>query len=187
MGSLVRSGTKLAVHPVELDRDALRESLQHAWGDDQGVLLGHAWDGVLWGQIHQGRLSLAADALPDRCPRLRPETLTDLRLFAPDRELRVWRVADSLRACLLVEQNGEAFVAFQDGHYQLIRSPGNAPSDAEFVPLRGLAGQLHHPPGRPVPGALTVRTYFAADTITGLAKAAENRLLGLVPWKEASS
>lgn len=155
------------------------EALLHHWGGGDAICVGHAWDGVIWGRVSAGHLSIA-----DRGARLRWETLLDLRLFDADLELRVWRRGNALEGLEVTDSEtpaGEFY--FRDREFELIRSPKSKPPDKEFVELKGLAGQVHYPPG-PVPARLCVRLYYQADGETGLVRGVENRLLALVPWRQ---
>lgn len=181
-----REPVGLDVRTLDLGGGDLRDALTVAWGTAEGVVLGHAWDGVIWGRIANGALDLEGDrAEPERVGAvLRQATLMDLRLFSPERELRVWRDRAGLRACLVEEDaSGTRFRATWDACYELIRWPERRPADGRFVVLEGLAGQRHAPPGQPVPRALEVRHYYERDERSGLLRLAEHRLLALRPWE----
>lgn len=61
-------------------------------------LLAHALDGVLWGRVGEGgQLQLAPT------PALRPPTLLEVRLFGPQAELYLWRVADQWQTRTLTD------------------------------------------------------------------------------------
>jgi CRISPR-associated protein (TIGR03984 family) len=162
----------------------LRMALAVLWNREDGVLLGHAYDGLIWGRVRNGRLELASGFLAQVGASLRAETLLDLRVFNPQQELRVWQAGAGLKACRLTEgQSGQRYAGYQDQSYQLLRQPNpNKPlQQARFVVLEGLAGQRHAPPGEPVPRCLAVRHYLEGDPETGLLRIAEHRLLGLEP------
>ncbi|MGH8550288.1 MAG: type III-D CRISPR-associated protein Csx19, partial [Methylococcales bacterium] len=162
----------------------LREVLSAAWSDAGGIVLGHAFDGVIWGRMKDGLLELASDPPNEIGATLRMETLLDLRLFNAGQELRVWRTDSGMRALRLAEAGtGQVYAAYQDRSYELLRQPNPKypHRPAPFVILEGLAGQRHSPPGEPVPTRLAVRHYFAEDEETGLLCVAQHRLLGLEP------
>lgn len=161
----------------------LRTALGVLWNGKDGVLLGHAYDGQIWGRVRNGRLELAGDHVPGVGASLRAETMLDLRLFNAGQELRIWPGGPRLQACRLTEgQTGQCYAGYQDQSYELLRQPKNPPPPAApFVLLEGLAGQRHAPPGEPVPRSLAVRHYFERDPETGLLRVAEHRLLGLFP------
>lgn len=165
--------------PVVLTGD-LRIALNTAWNAPTGILLGQAFDGVIWGQIQEGQLALAKDYLPDVGALLRHDTLLNLRLFNPEQELRIWRTEAGLQVCRVREApTGQPYANYQDRVYQLIQQPEISPAPAPFIMLRGLAGQRHAPPGQPVPRWLRVRHYLELDPETGLLRLAEHRLLCL--------
>lgn len=169
----------LHCEPVVLTGD-LRIALSTAWNAPTGILLGQAFDGVIWGQIQEGQLVLATDYLPDVGALLRHDTLLNLRLFNPEQELRSWRTQEGLQVRLVREApTGQRYASYQDRAYQLIQQPEVSPAPAPFVVLQGLAGQRHAPPGQPVPRRLWVRHYLELDPETGLLRLAEHRLLCL--------
>jgi CRISPR-associated protein (TIGR03984 family) len=180
--------TTLRRAEVTLDLgQGIREELLGQWGTGDAVCVGHAWDGVIWGRISSRRLSIPYDTRPGRGAQLRWETLLDLRIFDERREIRIWRRGNALEAVEVTDssasQSGEAY--YRDLDFELIRSPGSRPSDGEFVELKGLAGQVHYPPG-PVPAKLRVRLYYQADPTSGLVRSIENRLVALVPRRQRS-
>ena len=165
--------------PVELTGE-LRAALSTAWKSPTGILLGQAFDGVIWGQVQDSQLTLATDNLPDVGALLRYDTLLNLRLFNPEQELRLWRTEEGLQVCLVREvTTGQFYEHYQDRAYELIRQPQASPAPAPFVVFHGLAGQRHAPPGQPVPRKLRVRHYLELEPETGLLRLAEHRLLGL--------
>jgi CRISPR-associated protein (TIGR03984 family) len=169
----------LAFEPVALPGGELRAALQACWKRGDAWVLGHAFDGVLWGILREGKLVTPPEELGP--PVLRAETLLDLRIFDPTEELRVWRVEGRLEACVVREAaSGEPFQAKQDRAYALLGSHRAGVRRGAFVELRGPAGQRHTPPGdRLRPERLEVRHYLRADPETGLLAMAEHRLLNV--------
>ncbi|MFB0546783.1 MAG: CRISPR-associated protein Csx19, partial [Anaerolineae bacterium] len=55
------------------------------------TLLAHADDGLIWGQVREGKLHLSSDHFPAVSPPLRTNTLQEGRLFGPSAELHLWR------------------------------------------------------------------------------------------------
>ncbi len=159
----------------------LRAALCILWHDQDGFLLGHAYDGLIWGRLRNGGIELATDYFAKVGALLRAETLLDLRLFNAAEELRIWRAERRLQLCRLTENlKGKDFVGYQDRTYGLLGKPRNpVPQAAPFVVFEGPAGQCHAPPGDPVPRSLAVRHYLESDLATGLLRVAEHRLLGL--------
>lgn len=185
--TILRKSTVIALDPSA----ELRQHMLHHWGEGDATCVGQAWDGVIWGAVRNQRWTVSQDSGPDRGAKFRWETLQKLRIFSVDKELRVWRRGEAFEAILLAE--GERVAAphqcliasecfRRDLDYELIRSPKARQLDEDFVALRGLAGQLHFPPG-PVPSRLNVRLYYQANEKTGLLRCVENRILKLVPWR----
>jgi CRISPR-associated protein (TIGR03984 family) len=170
----------LAFDPVVLPGGDLRAALQACWRGGDAWVLGHAFDGVLWGTLRAGKLVTPPENL--RPPALRAETLTDIRIFDRAEELRVWRVEGRLEACAVRDAatGEERFQAIQERAYEVLRAHEADMKRGAFVELRGPAGQRHTPPGdRVQPERLCVRHYLRADPETGLLAMAEHRLLGV--------
>lgn len=179
--------TKLSRQSLALDRELDREYLATLWGLSVGTVLGHAFDGVLWGRLENGELRFASDANPEWGALFRADTLTDLRIFNREQELRVWRTDGGPRAARLTEQGGETVFARDQG-YCLIHQPEALSKlrESEFVRMDGLAGQRHYPPGNPVPEKLWVRSYYSAD-VTGILRAFEHRALQLTGKEQSNA
>jgi CRISPR-associated protein (TIGR03984 family) len=58
-------------------------------------LLAHADDGVIWGELRDGRLVTSDSVASVVSPPLRAETLQQARLFSEDAELLLWRDGDN--------------------------------------------------------------------------------------------
>jgi CRISPR-associated protein (TIGR03984 family) len=171
--------TTLFLHRESLepiDRD-LANALTALWRLPDATLVGHAADGLIWGLLRDGDLSLAPNA-----PKLRGETLLHLRLFDEEEELRLWRTGEVLGCCRIHEaETGSRYAAYRDQSYELLRDPDPKamPNDGAFVEMRGRAGERHCPPGSPIRTRLRVRHYFEQNPSTGLLRTAEHRWLGL--------
>ena len=79
-------------------------------------LLAHADDGVIWGKIENKTLALSSDAYPDVSPKLRMETLRELRLFGKDAEWFLWRFEDGWRARLIKDGKGPQMDVFTESY-----------------------------------------------------------------------
>lgn len=163
-----------------LDRDGILSE----WPGGDAWCVGHAYDGVLWGRLQNGQLRFASDLQKDWGAQFRAETLTDLRLFQQQRELRIWKTPSGFHSCCLSESEGGEPCHSNDERYLLIQRPKGNIEDGEFVKMEGQAGQCHYPPGRPVPSHLEVRTYYRPDA-TGILRIFEHRSLRLVGKGEA--
>lgn len=153
--------------------------LIEAWGESApGALLVHALDGVIWGWCQGGRLRTAERRPGDPWPLLRWETLTSLRMFSQDTELRVWRDGEGIvHARRLQEIDGERFVAALNRSYVLLGKDVE-PRDDAFEVRRSPRGERHAVPR----GAarVKVRHSLEVDPQTGLVREAEHRWLGLL-------
>jgi CRISPR-associated protein (TIGR03984 family) len=178
-GGVAMGAVFLAFEPVALPAGDLRAALQACWKGSDAWMVGHAFDGVVWGALRGGKLVTPPDDLQP--PALRAETLMDLVLFDGSVELRVWRAGGSLEACAVREAAaGERFEATQERLYPILGARDTGMRRGAFVELCGPAGQRHTPPGDTVrPERLRVRHYLRADEETGLLAMTEHRLLGL--------
>ncbi len=152
-------------------------------------LLTHADDGVNWGIVDNGQLTISHDCYPDYAPELRLATLQQVRLFGDGGELYLWRVdgqwhgrfldgsrdkdADTLPTCYLLwgtsedtrQKSADArFILLADGEEGLRHAPPR---------LKDFAANSHYL-------ALKVLHYVAYDG-DGQAHVAASRLVGLEP------
>lgn len=80
--------------------ETFEEATLQAWLLEQAdtyhltILLAHADDGVIWGEVRGDKLALSGCVFPAVSPRLRAKTLQQARLFGPDAELLLWRDGD---------------------------------------------------------------------------------------------
>ena len=162
-----------------------------------GYLLAHAEDGVIWGRLAAGRLTLARDIFPSEAGvdvALLPDTLQQARVFGPGGELRVWRTAVGFAWHVIVE-SGPPAESFDDRQrlWGTRGERGRAATAAGFTLLvEGRQGLRHAPPirglGPTQHAALIVRHYLAYDT-DGQAYVVGSRLVDLVadgPAQEAA-
>jgi len=178
MNQLNHGKWNLESTPIALGQD-LERAIASVWGDDQAVILGHAYDGVIWGRLDGGRLTTSNVAAGEGAA-LDSNTLLDLRVFggaSGPRELRIFRNGAGLVAVLLREEEGLGFVAVLDEEYELLGAERRVPARGGFIVLEGPAGQRHAPPGVAT-RRVHVRHYFERD-VRGLLRMAEHRYLGL--------
>jgi CRISPR-associated protein (TIGR03984 family) len=159
-------------------------------------LLAHADDGVIWGEIRDGKLALSGQLFPSVSPPLRVVSLEQARLFGDAAEVRLWKQGKEFRAGRVedrAEPNSEAFdqqhllwgTAIEEAkdEFTLLKDASQGLKHA--VPLsvpRDLFGDRRHRPLR-----LIVRNYLACDA-DGRVRIAQARLVGiaLVPPKGGS-
>ena len=160
------------------------------WLSDQArqrgltTLLAHADDGVIWGQVEDGRLITSHDAFADVSPPLRTLTLQQARLFGAQVELLLWRGEIGWLARLVEDAPGSGEHC-DEGHVLW----GNQRHDGckGFTLVHeGRQGLFHAPPvgvledafaGGRRPLRLRVRHYLGADPDTGLVRVAISRLV----------
>jgi CRISPR-associated protein (TIGR03984 family) len=77
-------------------------------------LLAHAEDGVIWGKLEDGRFLLSSDAYPEVSPKLRVDTLRELRLFGKEAEWLLWRTESGWQARLILDGEGAPVEYFDE-------------------------------------------------------------------------
>lgn len=181
--------------PAADDLGAVLADLARGRGLGDGVLVGTADDGVIWGRLRGGRVALSRDARgADGHPlavggSLCWVRLQGLRLFSERGELRLSRRAGALWQATVAEVPEGGLV--QDARHPLIGRVRGAAEQGEvdgvtFTRLRGGEGEVHAPPllvGAGERCFLTVRRYYELDA-AGLYRLSECRYLTLT--KEAS-
>mgnify|MGYP000051418742 CR=1 FL=1 len=142
-------------------------------------LLAHADDGVIWGEVRDGRLHLSCDVFPSISPPLRAITLQQVRLFGPEAELLLWKDENGWRARIIQDRSGndEGY----DETYLLWGTTIEKWQDGFALLREGREGLRHAPPlpeNVHLPVRLRVRHYLAYDP-DGQACVAYSRLVAL--------
>jgi CRISPR-associated protein (TIGR03984 family) len=144
-------------------------------------LLAHADDGVNWGRIAQGKLTISHDYYAQYAPCLRAETLQQVRLFGEAGELYLWQMDGQWRGRFLAG-NADATLEPLSATYLLWGTSAKAAQDGFVLLVDGEQGLCHappHPAGFDADRhylALTVRHYVAYDE-DGQAHVAASRLV----------
>lgn len=163
------------------------------------LLLAHADDGVIWGEIRDGKLVLSSRFFPLVSPKLSPETLQQARLFGPSAELLLWKNGDGAWLARVLADSGTDRRGWRFDEAQI--QWGDRLGDAENSEIGGFTlvaeGQegLRHavplaaatiafdPPqikhGRHHPLRLTVRHYAERIESDGTLVIVHGRLAGL--------
>ncbi|WP_165774755.1 type III-D CRISPR-associated protein Csx19 [Candidatus Viridilinea mediisalina] len=171
------------------DADDLR-----AWLTAQAVqhglrwLLAHADNGIIWGEVREGQLKLASEALGLQELRLARATLQQARLFGPNGELRLWQGPKGLQAHLCHDEPDESHTtpSYFDETYLLWGTHRERSNDGFSLLLEGAQGIRHTPPLAFNPNEdtqrakLLVRHYVKADA-TGVVRVVASRLVELQP------
>jgi len=150
-------------------------------------LLAHADDGVNWGVVEDGQLTVSHDRYKAYAPELRLETLQQLRLFGEDGELYLWRVDKQWYGRLLEGQHDKDADTYSTTYLLWGTSEDARQDNADdrFVLLADGEEGLRHALPRPEDFdadshylTLKVRHYVAYDN-DGQAHVAASRLVGL--------
>lgn len=155
------------------------------------TLLAHADDGIIWGQVRDGKLHLSSEYFPRVSPPLRTVTLQEARLFGPSAEAHLWCDEDGCwQACLVQDGSGQHVEAFDE--YQMLWGTKCEDEKGGFTLVSD--GEMGHRHAPPVPGdnlrfdqnrqcrplRLQVRHYLAADDDTGLMYVNLSRLVAVL-------
>jgi CRISPR-associated protein (TIGR03984 family) len=162
-------------------------------------ILGHDLDGLIWGRISAGDVSIAHDVKVSSGAAvwvangerrwgapLRAETLMDLRIFCPDFELRIWRDNWKLRGCKVEENHTRTVYAYDEPQILIsthLLDQEKTPDGVTYSLVQGAAGQRQALPvdwdGRNQEYRLWVRHYAWEDEQTGMLSFQESRVLAL--------
>lgn len=186
-----RSYLKFSPRNVSLPHgeDSFRIWISSCWDDENGWLLGHAFNGLLWGRISSGVIVLASDATPSWGASIKEETLLDLRVFNRTEEFRIWRTGEGLKACMVSESDDDSdgCLAFDEKQILIAGDRIGQTKQVKDIPfslIEGPAGQRHAMPvdwnGRNQRYRLLVRHYVLPDPDTGRLSIQESRLLDVV-------
>ncbi len=153
---------------------------------DGMVLLAHADDGVIWGQVKPGGLSFPTDALHGQ-PVLRKDTLQMARLFDGEGETYLWRTGEGRwRGRHIGDGRGELQLRYFD-EAQILWGTRVEAVEAGFVRVaEGEQGLRHAPPLKldvedwqdTHPFRLGVRHYLEQDD-EGWLRVSMSRLTGV--------
>ncbi len=189
---------------VDIGNDLKQWLQDHAVHRGFKWLLAHAYDGVIWGRLDDGKLITSHQVDPKNgqiSPLLREETLLQARLFAPHGELLLWRDSDNCwRARVIRDASDEKEVKWREAidESQILWGTDTQPLDHAFTLMSdGSRGLRHIVPlavtgnskgSRPL--RLIVRHYIQedglsenegsfADRVGGFTRIVASRLLDL--------
>ena len=176
----------------EKDESAFKKEILEFWNRSDGWVLGHAMNGLLWGKVQSDKFILAYEADPDWGAPLKASTLLDIRIFNPDKELRLWRANSKLKGCLVYESADKAECRVYDEKQIFLANKrlGECREicGVKFSLMEGLAGQRQAIPvdwdGKNQAYRLCVRHYLSPRPENGMLRVAESRLLKLAKVRQ---
>lgn len=154
-------------------------------GQEGDILLAHTISGVIWGVVEDGQLFLSHDVAPDISPALQLETLEELRLFSPEREIYLWHEQRTWYARTITSSQGDSVPVIVEKH--ILWGTRGLGLDNGFTLLEnGAQGLRHVVPidatqidGERLRVCLAVQHVLEEDPRTGLNVIAYSRLAGL--------
>jgi len=152
---------------------------------DCTYLLAHAEDGVIWGRIAGGQISIASEVPP---AQLDAATLWQCRMFGPTAEVLLWRSEGVWHARKITDVRDADRLAL-DETQMLWGTKGTPSTTQHFTVLEdGAEGLRHVVPipiaanrfntkANPRPARLLVRHYTEEDLHTGVSRIVLSRLV----------
>jgi CRISPR-associated protein (TIGR03984 family) len=193
------------INPVDADipaTEVLYDWLLH-YMTDGDILLAHAVDGVIWGKVVDGQLSISHDVDSKISPELRVETLQQLRVFNAERELYLWQDRGGWQACYANEFPDENVHAVLKEHHILWGTKGILQKHGFTLLEDGSQGLRHIIPidasgvnenqdekkkkRQQVRAALNIHHYLKTNDETGVASIVYSRLAGIHVVKYAQT
>ena len=173
--------------PIDFGGDLQAWLVTQATQYNLQYLLAHADDGVNWGIIDSGQVTVSHDCYPDYAPKLRLATLQQVRLFGDGGELYLWRVDDQWHGRFLDGTRDQEVDTFPTTYllWGTSEDTRQKSADAPFILLVDGEEGLRHAPPR-LEGfdankhylALEILHYVAYDG-DGQAHVAASQLVGL--------
>ncbi len=175
--------------PIDFGDDLRSWIVAQATQYNLQYLLAHADDGVNWGIVDNGQLTVSHDCYPKHTPQLRLATLQQFRLFGEAGELYLWRVDEQWHGRFLDGTRDQEADTFPTTYllWGTSEDTRQKSADARFILLADGEEGLRHAPPR-LEGfdankhylALKVLHYVAYDG-DGQAHVAASRLVELKP------
>lgn len=147
------------------------------------TLLAFALDGLIWGRLKEGQLTVAADVESEFSPELDIDTLQEARLFGETAELYLWRTETGFEARTITDAVGEA-CEYLDEAQILWGDQAQPLANSDFSLMSDGVQGLHHAVPLPLEGEfderplrLKLRHYLDHDN--PFARIAHSRLVQL--------
>lgn len=186
---------QVKVQPIETEIKpavTLSEPLAE-WLPQQGQpyewLLGHTYDGIIWGRLDSNGWQLSTGSIP------KADALLELRLFGTTGECYVWRDGTSLKVRTILDGSGDPFDFYDE--WQMLWGTDGEDAGNQFTTLwDGSQGMEHTLPlaidkfdfdGNGRSARLVLRHYVAKDNETGLARVIMSRLHTVTTSKEETN
>lgn len=169
------NGSETAVWGQWLTQAAIDNGIRSS----EMTLLLHADDGVIWGQLVEGKLTLSCEAFPEVDVSLRARTVQQLRLFGAAGELLIWHTDAGFQG-RVVTAAVDTVVGAENCHEQayLLWGENIEEKDGFTLLQEGARGLLHAPPGSGQSASINVRHYIEYDP-AGQAYVALSRMVSL--------
>ena len=148
-------------------QDPIAEIASQGETDRFQYLLAYADDGVIWGVWKDQKWLLSSDpeAYPEISPRLRPETLWEVRLFGKQSEWMLWKTETGFQARAILDGHGDPGMAFDEAY--ILWGTDQVDRREPFTQVREADLGIRHTPPLSWKGRhklnLQVRHYIAYD------------------------
>lgn len=148
-------------HPGIKGETLLQELEKLSEISDLKILLAHADDGIIWGELRNHKFEFSSSS-----PAFREETLQQIRVFGEKGELHLWRSENQWHTRLLVEGSGEEKESIEQCYLLWGDKVESVENGFSFL-CHGSQGLRHAPPlifpEKIIRSGLTVRHYLAED------------------------
>lgn len=180
----------MTVTPVSVDEPTVAWLTAQAGHDADWQLLAFADDGLIWGKIEAGSLSLSGDNFPEISPAWREQTLQEARLFNNNEQIHLWRSDDRWQAIRITDGTGDAIDyydepqilwgnTFQEQKNGFTRVSDGSLGFRHAVPLVVEQSKFGSEKNKRRPLRLTVRHYLTKDETTGVMTVTLSRLVNV--------
>lgn len=177
---------QMIIAPVEIETPTPDWFLSQT-GKAECKLLAFADDGLIWGKVENGKVTLSGNNFPEFSPQLRPETLEEARLFNNQSEVYLWRTDDGWQARRITDGSGEIVDYYDEKHilwgntHQGVKGGFTAVSDGALgfrhaIPVEVTKDKFSNN-RRPL--RLKVRHYLTQDENTGVMIVTLSRLVNV--------